>query len=162
MEKLPYTKEMLEEAVKDCYSFNQLLLKTGRAANSGGNNTYIKKKLDEYKIDYSHFTGQSWRKGLTQETDSRIQSSAKHTDETIFVENSTVGRNTVRAYILRNNKIQYVCQLCNNTGEWLGKEMPLHLDHINGVNKDHRLENLRFVCPNCHATMDTYAGKNNR
>ena len=53
-------------------------------------------------------------------------------------------------------------QFCGNTGEWLGKVMPLELDHINGKNNDHRIENLRWLCPNCHAITDTYSGRNNK
>ena len=34
------------------------------------------------------------------------------------------------------------------------------LDHINGVHDDNRLENLRIVCPNCNATLDTHCGRN--
>src|SRR4051794_7199482 len=38
--------------------------------------------------------------------------------------------------------------------------MALILDHINGVADDHRLENLRIVCPNCAATLETHCGRN--
>ena len=58
--------------------------------------------------------------------------------------------------------IPYRCAFCQNPGEWMGKPMALELDHINGISNDHRLENLRFLCPNCHATTDTYCGKNIR
>jgi hypothetical protein len=40
--------------------------------------------------------------------------------------------------------------------------MSLILDHINGVPDDNRLENLRIVCPNCAATLDTHCGRQNR
>lgn len=40
--------------------------------------------------------------------------------------------------------------------------MSMILDHINGVRDDHRLENLRMVCPNCAATLDTHCGRRNR
>jgi hypothetical protein len=40
--------------------------------------------------------------------------------------------------------------------------MSIILDHINGVRDDHRLENLRMVCPNCAATLDTHCGRRNR
>src|ERR671918_632900 len=47
------------------------------------------------------------------------------------------------------------------TGElWRGRRMGLILDHINGVRDDNRLENLRIVCPNCAATLDTHCGRN--
>ena len=42
----------------------------------------------------------------------------------------------------------------------LDKKLSLQLDHINGINNDHRIENLRFLCPNCHSQTETYAGKN--
>ena len=50
--------------------------------------------------------------------------------------------------------------MCGNNGTWNGKKLVLQLDHINGNNKDQRLMNLRFLCPNCHAQTDTFCGKN--
>ena len=47
-------------------------------------------------------------------------------------------------------------------GVWLDEPITLQLDHINGINNDHRIENLRILCPNCHSQTSTYAGKNNR
>ncbi len=38
--------------------------------------------------------------------------------------------------------------------------MSLILDHINGTRDDNRLENLRIVCPNCAATLDTHCSRN--
>lgn len=42
------------------------------------------------------------------------------------------------------------------------KKLTLQLDHINGKNNDHRIENLRLLCPNCHSITETYAGKKQR
>lgn len=67
---------------------------------------------------------------------------------------------TVKRYILRNNLLPYECVLCGMGPEWNGKPITLQLDHINGINNDHRLENLRILCPNCHSQTDTFAGKN--
>ena len=44
----------------------------------------------------------------------------------------------------------------------MGKPLTLHVDHINGVNNDCRRENLRFLCPNCHAQTPTHAGRNKK
>ena len=44
----------------------------------------------------------------------------------------------------------YKCEKCG-ISEWMGKSLSLHLDHKNGKNNDHRIENLRFLCPNCHS-----------
>jgi len=55
-----------------------------------------------------------------------------------------------------------ICEICGQDEYWKGKKMSLILDHINGVNNDHRLDNLRIVCPNCNSTLDTFAGKNSK
>jgi hypothetical protein len=51
------------------------------------------------------------------------------------------------------------CELCGQGEEWRGRRMSLILDHINGVRDDNRLENLRIICPNCAATLETHCGK---
>ena len=68
-------------------------------------------------------------------------------------------RASVRKTIIREKLIPYECSKCG-INEWNGKMLSLHLDHINGVNNDHRLENLRFLCPNCHSQTETYTGRN--
>ena len=43
---------------------------------------------------------------------------------------------------------------------WLGNPIPLELDHINGDAGNNKFENLRLLCPNCHATTPTHKAKN--
>ena len=61
--------------------------------------------------------------------------------------------------LLKENILENKCSICG-IDEWQGKEISLQLDHIDGDNHNHRLENLRLVCPNCHSQTDTYCGKN--
>ena len=69
-------------------------------------------------------------------------------------------RSCVKKRIIKENIIKYECSECNIGRIWRGKKLSLHLDHINGDGWDHRLENLRFLCPNCHSQTETYCGKN--
>lgn len=79
--------------------------------------------------------------------------------EQILVKGSKFQTNKLRIRLIREGYKDHVCEVCNLT-EWMGYPIPLELDHINGINDDHRIENLRLVCPNCHAQTDTYRGKN--
>lgn len=80
-------------------------------------------------------------------------------DSDLFCENSPHSRNTLKKRILKNKLIEYKCFECGNTGEWNGKPITLQLEHKNGISNDNRLENLCFLCPNCHSQTETYAGK---
>ena len=62
-----------------------------------------------------------------------------------------VSRATVRRWVLKKSAIPYKCNICGNEGYWHDMEMPLELHHCNGNNKDNRLENLVWLCPNCHS-----------
>lgn len=155
---IKYDKQWLENTCKECYSYAEVLKRKG-VKPCGGNYETLKKKIKEYEIDISHFTHKKWNKGKTHESDNRIAVS-KLTDEDVFCKNNTKARVVIRKYIIRNNSIEYKCAMCGNTGEWMGKTISLELDHIDGDPTNNEKSNLRFLCPNCHATTDTYRGKN--
>lgn len=69
--------------------------------------------------------------------------------------------NKIRIRLLKEGIKQHVCEVCDQT-TWMNKPIPLELDHIDGVRNNHRIKNLRLLCPNCHAQTDTYRGKNTR
>lgn len=54
------------------------------------------------------------------------------------------------------------CSWCGQGWHWNGRPLSLHLDHIDGVNSNNSLDNLRVLCPNCHTQTPTYAAKNRR
>lgn len=65
----------------------------------------------------------------------------------------------LKARLIKEQVIENKCVGCG-ISEWNAKPITLQLDHINGNSSDHRLENLRLLCPNCHSQTDTWCGKN--
>jgi len=61
--------------------------------------------------------------------------------------------------LIREGIKQNVCEICG-IDSWNDKPLTMQLDHIDGNPHNHVLDNLRLVCPNCHAQTDTYCGKN--
>jgi hypothetical protein len=80
-------------------------------------------------------------------------------NENVFTQNSSYSRHSIKRKILKYKLLPYICKKCNNNGTWNNKNLSLQLEHINGINDDNRLENLCFLCPNCHSQTETFAGK---
>lgn len=83
----------------------------------------------------------------------------KYTNEEVFTENSTYARHHIKKRLLEDKLIVYECSICKNKGTHNNKPLSLQLEHINGISNDNRIDNLNFLCPNCHSQTDTYAGK---
>lgn len=75
-----------------------------------------------------------------------------------FINGKLFSRNTIRRHLKALRP--YRCEICGLEGVWQNKPLTLIIDHINGNPYDCRLENLRFVCPNCDSQLPTYKGRN--
>ena len=84
------------------------------------------------------------------------------TNEEMFTEKSKICRSQIRRRIIKRKLIEYKCSECSLIDEYNGKPISLQLDHINGIRNDHRLINLRWLCPNCHSQQETSFGKNKK
>jgi hypothetical protein len=78
----------------------------------------------------------------------------------VLVEHSAYDRGSLKRRLYAAGLKSPRCELCGQGELWRGKRMSLILDHVNGVHDDNRLENLRIVCPNCAATLDTHCARN--
>lgn len=84
----------------------------------------------------------------------------KYTKLDILCEKSKYHRKALKEYILSNQLIEYKCVKCGIVDTYNDSPIVLQLDHINGTSDDNRIENLRWLCPNCHSQTDTFAGRN--
>jgi hypothetical protein len=149
---MKYTEEQFIDAVKTSTSIRQVLNKLG-LKEAGGNYVISKTRIKNLGLDTSHFKGQGWNKGKKLGPKRKLE-------ELLVIDK----KHPYQSYKLKNRLLQegikiHQCESCG-ISEWMGQLAPLELDHINGINYDNRLENLRILCPNCHAQTDTYRGKN--
>jgi Zn finger protein HypA/HybF involved in hydrogenase expression len=147
-----YTEEDLRNAVRESTSIRQVLEKLN-ITPAGGNYQTTNRRIQKLNIDTSHFTGRAWNKGKTIGPKKPIEEYLK--------ENTAVQSFKLKGRLISEGLKQHKCECCGII-EWNGKPAPLELDHINGNHYDNRLENLRILCPNCHAQTDTYRGKNKK
>lgn len=140
----------IKEAVKSSLTLSELCRKLDLSPGSGNHDT-LKRIIIRENINISHF----------DTIKARLRSKVYSIENinSILVENSKIVQTTLRRFILNNNLLEYKCFNCEIT-KYNDKPITLTLDHKNGINTDHRLENLRFMCPNCDSQQDTYGGKN--
>lgn len=136
---------------KESNSIAEVIRKLG-IRQTGGSHSHISRKLKEYEIDISHFTGKTSSRG-------RPSTRKRHWQEVLTLRN--FGRRE-DAYRLRRalieSGIKYTCSECLSEPVWKNKELRLQVDHLNRNWLDDRRENLRFLCPNCHSQTDGYNG----
>jgi hypothetical protein len=148
-----YTDEDVRDAVAGSHSLAEVL-RLLQVRPAGGNYVTLKSRIKELGLDTSHFTGKGW---LKQKRNPTVRERAM---QEILVQNSNyMNTSKLRKRLIKEGYFEHRCASCNLT-EWLDQPIPLEVDHINGDRHDNRLENLRLLCPNCHALTATYRGKN--
>ncbi len=101
------------------------------------------------------------RKGIPRPNSPQNESRKIPTDEILNGQHPTYHTHMLRLRLIKEGYKEQKCELCG-TSHWQGQQLSLILDHINGVNDDHRLENLRIICPNCDSLLPTFCGRNKK
>ena len=140
-----YSKEDFIQAWNSSTTASECARKLGLSA-AGGTVDRLRKMARELELQEKE---PAYKKGF---------SPRKIPTEDILIENSTY-THPLRKRLIKEGFFEEKCSRCGIT-EWQGSSAPLQLDHINGINNDNRIENLRLLCANCHALTDTFGTKN--
>ena len=154
MKRIQFTKEDLLPIIQESYSIADVCRKCGWKA-TGANYKVVHRYIKEYELDVSHFTGQRVNIGNKLNAHNTKPCSA------FLTENSYIRSTSLKHKILKEGLKVYRCEKCG-INSWNGEQIVLQLHHINGDSTDNRLENLMFLCPNCHSQTENYCGTRNQ
>lgn len=152
--KILIDKDLFIRAVSANTTIAGVLKDLGKDPKGFGFYKTIHKYVKLFNLDTSHWVGQRHNKG-------KKRALHKAPIVEVFSTNGNYDYRYVKRRILKENLLPYHCSICLLT-EWQNQKLSLQLDHINGINTDHRLDNLRLLCPNCHSLTSTYCGKNKK
>ena len=141
---------LLRDIISKSGTYTECLEKMGIRC-AGGNYETLRKYIEKFEIDTSHFVD-------TRKIRRRRKSEIPI--DSVLVENSKYNRSSLKKRLYESSLKTPICEMCGQDENWHGKKISLILDHINGVHNDNRIENLRIVCPNCNATLETHGGRN--
>jgi Zn finger protein HypA/HybF involved in hydrogenase expression len=155
MRKRTWSKTDLESAIKESFSYRQVLCRLKLKA-TGGNYTQIKKYIEEFGFKIDHFKGKGWNKGLHPISITKIPL------EKILVKNSSFQTYKLKNRLIREGLKLAKCEECGWAEKSFDGRLPLELHHIDGNSHNNCLDNLQILCPNCHSLKSNYRGRKNK
>lgn len=141
-----FTRDQVQQIVNESSTKKEVAIKLGYSSDGGTVNRILTNYFEKNNIDVSSL---------------KIQKIPTYTKETVFCENGTIAQHSLVKWYKKENP-NYKCSICGQQPIWNGKPLIMILDHINGKHTDDRLENLRWVCPNCNYQLETTGYKKMR
>lgn len=144
-----YERQPLAEALCGARSLSEVLTRLGYR-NVGGNHATLRRACEHHGLELPVFDRRN-----------HPPSPFRLSDTEVLRENTPYRGTRLRSRMIKHG-IPNLCARCGCEPLWHGKPLTLQIDHINGESTDNRIENLRFLCPNCHSQTETFAGRKRR
>lgn len=142
--------DTLRDAVQSSTSYADVMRRLGMDVNDT-NHRRVRRAASRLGLDASHFKRRAWGRPEPPEP------SAMAHRVLVVLPDQTGRTNRARLHrALSEVGVPYTCTGCGNAGTWMGRPMTLQIDHVSGDWRDNRRENLRYLCPNCHAITSTW------
>lgn len=137
--KQEFTKEEIEETLKNSLTYKEMAQKLGYKCSSPFIVNYINKLIKNYNLDDNHIN----------------KDNVDSYDLSIFKQGFVGSTKLFKTLIyLRGHK----CEMCGNE-KWLGQKIKLEVHHKDGDHYNNILDNLQLLCPNCHSMTENWRGK---
>jgi len=146
-----FDPDQLKTLASRCGSLADMMRSMDLDTSDSGNYRKLRRALSLSEIDTSHFTRSSWAKSDNRPKRQFDPGKVLRYRDT---PTRTPGDRLRRAMTVSG--VPEICQNCGLDGGWCGQQLTLEVDHIDGDYRNNLLENLRFLCPNCHALTSTY------
>ncbi|MFJ9869699.1 HNH endonuclease signature motif containing protein [Streptomyces sp. NPDC101165] len=154
--RVPIPEDRIRELVRDSMSYADVMRGLGLEVNDT-NHRRVRRAAARLDLDTSHFKRRSWGR-----PERPAPAPTAHRVLIVLPDHAGRANRTQLHRALAEIGVPYACESCGNTGEWLGQSITLQIDHVNGDWRDNRRENLRYLCPNCHALTETWCRQKGR
>lgn len=150
----PFDLTSVREAVANTNSWRSLALYLKLPYPSSVIYRRLRPFCGQHAIDVSHFTGQASNRGKTFDERRR--------DIQVYLSNEQpIASHALKIRLLDEGLKRHQCEKCDRT-EWNGRPIPIQLHHEDGNSANNQLDNLKILCPNCHAQTGNYCAKNRK
>jgi hypothetical protein len=148
-----WTDDEIRDAYEGARSVAEIMRRLGLDPTKKRGRRHLERRIEGLGLDFGVLLGKRWAQG------SKHTSQGRPLQEILVERSDYRSMHTLKKRLIGEGLLEPACAVCS-LRDWQERPIVLHLDHINGDRTDHRLENLRFLCPNCHSQTDTYCGRN--
>jgi len=156
--KRSFSEQAVVAAIQDTTltSVSAILKRLGKSPFGGGSHALIRRIATKYGLPTSHWLGQGWAKGKKRPEYVKNAVESLHRRQGAKIRGSDI-----IPRLIRDGVKKHQCEECKQK-TWNKQPIALEIHHVDGDAKNNQIENIKLLCPNCHAQTPNYGGRNKR